>query len=658
MHGKNRKLVLSAATVGLAAFATTASAVGVTYNFDNGQVTGSSGAGTPLVAGTTTGTVGQDNWVLTSGASSVVRTDPVGGFSGNYATSPSVTTTPLDGIMTRVNNANFGYSIGTSTNVVLAMDVLVGPGGPGTTQSRRSQMALGVDLNNDGKIRPTSDALDNAEVGFMWGYEPTGWYLRPAAFGTAVVVAPSVVPSGTWRAQLVVDLAANANNGSGSLYIKQLADTAGNAVSDVFRPVDNAFLNFNLGIQRMATVNGGAAYAANPANWNGMLIRTAGNGGLDNITISTDALNVAPQWAAANGANWQSPSSWYPAIVPGGAGAVAEFGAAISGARTVFTDTPVTVGTLKLNNANTYVLAGAGSLTLQTSSGGASVVVGAGTQKINLPLIVASNTTLDVAAGATLQISDPVTVKAGKSVSQTGGGTVSYESNVTLEAGASLTFGGGTSAHTLALAPTAAATVRAHAGTLNVLQVDSLSLAGSAGAWSAKLDLANNDLIVRHGSLADVVSQLKSAYQNGAWDGTAGIGSSAADATDGTALASADAATLFGLAAGATATFDGQTVDASSLLVKYTWVGDANLDGVVNGADRARLAAVGTTNATWAQGDFDYDGTITGDDYMLFALGAARGTSNITSTVPEPAGLGVIGAGAVALVARRRKGRR
>jgi hypothetical protein len=66
----------------------------------------------------------------------------------------------------------------------------------------------------------------------------------------------------------------------------------------------------------------------------------------------------------------------------------------------------------------------------------------------------------------------------------------------------------------------------------------------------------------------------------------------------------------------------------------YTWLGDTNLDGVVDASD---LAAVSPTGTTWSTGDFNYDGQVNADDYALYMLGqAASGGANISTTLPEP----------------------
>ena len=65
-------------------------------------------------------------------------------------------------------------------------------------------------------------------------------------------------------------------------------------------------------------------------------------------------------------------------------------------------------------------------------------------------------------------------------------------------------------------------------------------------------------------------------------------------------------------------TFDGQSVTSTDVLVKYTYFGDANLDGVVNGSDYTLIDNGFNAGLTgWRNGDFNYDGVINGDDYIL-----------------------------------------
>jgi hypothetical protein len=120
-----------------------------------------------------------------------------------------------------------------------------------------------------------------------------------------------------------------------------------------------------------------------------------------------------------------------------------------------------------------------------------------------------------------------------------------------------------------------------------------------------------------------------------------------------------------GTALGYAALANGQTE------VRYTLLGDTDLNGLVNVVDLANLAGnIGkTSSATWIQGDFDYNGNVNVADLadlagnfgkQLAAGGSADATPAATAAaVPEPASLGLIEiAGLVWLSHRRARWRR
>jgi len=64
--------------------------------------------------------------------------------------------------------------------------------------------------------------------------------------------------------------------------------------------------------------------------------------------------------------------------------------------------------------------------------------------------------------------------------------------------------------------------------------------------------------------------------------------------------------------------FDGQSVGVNDVLVKYTWFGDADLDGRVTSNDYFQIDTGFLANRTgWINGDFDYNGIINSSDYFL-----------------------------------------
>jgi hypothetical protein len=114
--------------------------------------------------------------------------------------------------------------------------------------------------------------------------------------------------------------------------------------------------------------------------------------------------------------------------------------------------------------------------------------------------------------------------------------------------------------------------------------------------------------------------------------------------------------------------FDGIAPGASDVLAKYTYYGDANLDGKVDGSDYSLIDNGSRNHLTgWFNGDFNYDGVIDGSDYTLIdnaynTQGAAitgeiaDSTASIAnaSAVPEPAAFVSLSLTAIALLARRR----
>ena len=84
------------------------------------------------------------------------------------------------------------------------------------------------------------------------------------------------------------------------------------------------------------------------------------------------------------------------------------------------------------------------------------------------------------------------------------------------------------------------------------------------------------------------------------------------------ALGVAEASQVLGISGTQTNLFGGQAVHATTVLVKFTYAGDANLDGKLNIDDYTRIdSGVGAHTTGWSNGDFNYDGKINIDDYVI-----------------------------------------
>lgn len=172
----------------------------------------------------------------------------------------------------------------------------------------------------------------------------------------------------------------------------------------------------------------------------------------------------------------------------------------------------------------------------------------------------------------------------------------------------------------------------------------------------AMLDLGDNDLVVDYTGSAPT---LTFGFAGGAWNGT-GLVSSLAGASVSpakTALGWAEATDL-----GSPATFSGVSIDNTALLVRYTWAGDANLDGKVNTVDFNQLAGSFNAAGDWFNGDFNYDNLVDSVDlgFLLGTYGMAAIPSpslggTLGAVVPEPSTLSLLGLGVAGLFGRRRR---
>ena len=307
------------------------------------------------------------------------------------------------------------------------------------------------------------------------------------------------------------------------------------------------------------------------------------------------------------------------------------------------------VGSLLNNNAGTLGL-----------SFGTSDVFGAVTNNFNGKTIVSGNSRatfngpvtnnaggeLRVSTGSTAVFFAPVTnngliTGGGSKFFELGGsnlGALSTSGSTTVAQPASVTA---THIREVALTVAGRVTISPSGTPAGTSRLGALSI-----SEGGVMDLSDNDLIIENGNLADI---------------TAMIASGRLTTTSPTPM------TTLGVLLNGTrfTTFSGQSVSADDVLVKYTYFGDANLDGRVSIADYLMVdRATAREQTGWVAGDFDYSGgPADGTDYFLMDqafLGQGAALSQFphaaTSVVPEP-GI-VLGAAVAALIGAARRRRR
>ena len=442
----------------------------------------------------------------------------------------------------------------------------------------------------------------------------------------------------------------------------------------------------------------GALYSTNVANQNAVNTFFGPVTAATSSTINVDATSTL---ALAGGINIASNAT----LMKAGGGTLTVSGSQTNGAGAILTN-PIGIVNLNSNGGSALTVVTSGSSAV-TNFGAAQTLAGVTLSSNAMLNLISGNSTantLNVGVGTLNTNANSLTISGASSITgtltKTGNGALNLNGaltssgnlnvnagsvaaanidggNTTLAAGSSLTANHiiqnaltvGTNA-TVTINPSSPSSYGPGAGTVpsgsssGTSILSSLSIANNGlGTYYGKVDLQNNNLVINYtgtSPLDSIRDAIKSAYHGGLWDGL-GLTSSmiAAYPTAQFALGygeNNDSNTFVAFNA-TTSLFEGTPVNAQSLLVKFTWQDDLNLDGIVDITDASTFGNNfdfgATPGHTFAQGDLNYDGYIDITDSAIF--GNAFNTS--LQHLPEPSTfvLAILGLAGLLALRRRRK---
>lgn len=467
--------------------------------------------------------------------------------------------------------------------------------------------------------------------------------------------------------------------GSGGITVSSLgANGRTNTVSNVILSGDNTYSGGTTVLKGVLQLGSATALPANTnlvldstdapegeldlngfnATLTGITASVQGNGASQIINTNATAGTATLTFAGSN-----SNPTTYPGNIVDSSGS--------GGNSTALT---VSSGSLTLTGANTYagnttVNSGAYLAFSSATAAGTTFPVG-GNVTNNGTMLLNDNVNASAISG-----SGTTTIAPGMSVSVTtlNQGSVDNEGNLTVFSGGAVgkITETGTAGGVAIYSGTLQLTKNGGPSTQSVLYI----------AQGASLDITNNSFFINYGSGADpissVVAEIQSAALNGGstvtWQGT-GITSSLLNTAN-----AGNSAGSYGIGyADSADPGNPANLPSGTVEIMYTLLGDANLDGKVNGADFTVLASnFNQGGKSWDEGDFNYDGNVNGADFTLLAsnfnqsatqsavsaadlealdaFAAANGISLGPINVPEPASAAVIAMTGLGLLRRRRK---
>jgi len=370
------------------------------------------------------------------------------------------------------------------------------------------------------------------------------------------------------------------------------------------------------------------------------------NGRIDEVRISNEALSpaeflnapfVAEVTWVPNSGEWNNRFNWSPTLIPNIA-RTAVFGPAATGPIAVYSDTVATAKGIRFDNLNTHTIGGQGTLTMESNAGNAFIDVIQGRHELQLPVLLNTNTNVDVAVGGTLEIDNQLNLN-GRALTKGGNGLLQFNSRLFAGTGNVVATGG-----TIGGAGKVGGNLSNSSGIVAPGQsIGRLSVAGNysqaaSGALAIEIASLSNFDVLNVDGTASLSGSLMISLVNG-------FQPSSGNTFD---VVAASSLTTSGLSLTGASGFAFQVIAGNILRLTFgatvPILGDYNGNGQVDAADYVIWRkTLGSTSDLRADGN--QDGTINQSDYTVWRsrFGSSSGSGAAASTaVPEPAALGLL----------------